>query len=58
MKIGDVVRLKEGGPKMTVEGRRDSKVACVWFDKRPDGTWGGLHRCEFEAAELMFDGAS
>lgn len=31
---GDVVRLKSGGPKMTVHGEkhRSSQVICVWFD--------------------------
>lgn len=31
---GDVVRLKSGGPKMTVHGEkhRSSQLICVWFD--------------------------
>lgn len=36
LKIGDVVRLKSGGPKMTVTGRRDSindgeGLWCSWI---------------------------
>lgn len=35
--LGDVVRLKSGGPRMTVEnlGDRlgDEVVCCVWFEK-------------------------
>jgi uncharacterized protein YodC (DUF2158 family) len=40
-KIGDVVRLKSGGPKMTIDRftfnhatKKDNKdiVECVWFD--------------------------
>ncbi|MEJ7604533.1 MAG: DUF2158 domain-containing protein [Kofleriaceae bacterium] len=32
MKAGDVVRLKGGGPRMTVEVVDDGGVQCVWFD--------------------------
>jgi uncharacterized protein YodC (DUF2158 family) len=45
--IGDVVRLKSGGPKMTVNGIQESNeiekrnlVHCVWFEEgiiRPEG---------------------
>ena len=33
LKIGDVVRLKSGGPKMTVAKPEDKygQVKCVWF---------------------------
>lgn len=31
--IGDVVQLKSGGPKMTVESMDTDGVKCVWFDK-------------------------
>lgn len=32
-KIGDVVQLKSGGPKMTIEDRKDDgRFGCVWFD--------------------------
>lgn len=30
--VGDVVRLKAGGPKMTVEAVEGQNVDCVWFD--------------------------
>ena len=30
---GDVVRLKSGGPAMTVESVKETKVAVVWIDK-------------------------
>lgn len=33
MNLGDVVMLKSGGPKMTVELNADGKVHCVWFEK-------------------------
>jgi uncharacterized protein YodC (DUF2158 family) len=30
---GDRVRLKSGGPTMTIEGVNDEDLSCVWFDK-------------------------
>ena len=32
-KVGDVVVLKSGGPRMTVEEIEGQEVQCVWFDK-------------------------
>lgn len=33
MKVGDVIRLKSGGPQMTVNQlHSDSTVECFWFD--------------------------
>ncbi|MCB1764452.1 MAG: DUF2158 domain-containing protein [Candidatus Competibacteraceae bacterium] len=32
LKIGDVVMLKSGGPKMTVSDKEDNDVFCIWFD--------------------------
>lgn len=29
--IGDVVRLKSGGPNMTVDNAASSRIQCVWF---------------------------
>lgn len=31
--IGDVVKLKSGGPKMTVSSIEDKACKCVWFDQ-------------------------
>lgn len=45
-KIGDVVQLKSGGPKMTIDaidkfgmGATHNQARCVWFDgtKRVEG---------------------
>lgn len=33
MQIGDIVRLKSGGPKMTVTAVEDEQVSCTWFDR-------------------------
>ncbi len=31
--VGDVVQLKSGGPKMTVDRILDSGIHCVWFSE-------------------------
>jgi len=31
VKIGDVVQLKSGGPKMTVNEIANTQTNCVWF---------------------------
>ena len=35
-KLGDVVRLKSGGPKMTVEKKLSSTLefTCTWFNEK------------------------
>lgn len=59
IKIGDVVKLKSGGPLMTVDraaangvGGRTSRFRCVWFagEARVEG--------EFDTASLMISGSS
>lgn len=32
LKVGDIVQLKSGGPKMTIENIRDGEICCTWFD--------------------------
>ena len=46
LKRGDVVRLKSGGPKMTVEdvSSDGDEVSCAWFNQ--DAQRGGLFRQE------------
>lgn len=29
--VGDIVKLKSGGPEMTVQRERDSYYTCQWF---------------------------
>jgi uncharacterized protein YodC (DUF2158 family) len=31
-KVGDEVKLKSGGPAMTVEEVNEGDILCVWFD--------------------------
>lgn len=47
MKPGDIVVLKSGGPKMTVERLNGLDAACVWF-----GDEGIVHTSEFPVACL------
>lgn len=53
-KLGDIVRLKIGGPKMTVEGQSDNgyDVDCVWF-VQVDGGWEGPIRDTFHRMVLV-----
>jgi len=44
---GDIVRLKSGGPKMTVLSLENGSVTCKWFDRN-----GKLHTDEFAAVLL------
>lgn len=48
-KAGDVVVLKSGGPRMTVQGEGDfeGQVLCQWFDK------GEVKTGSFPAASLV-----
>lgn len=42
MKIGDVVQLKSGGPRMTVHtldndmDDSEAEVTCMWFDEKQE----------------------
>lgn len=57
---GDVVRLKSGGPKMTVENAGEDAmtgqpfVTCVWFEK----TAAKRHQFSPDALELAGEGRS
>lgn len=33
IKIGDVVKLRSGGPRMTIVGIHGSDFTCTWFDQ-------------------------
>lgn len=59
LKAGDVVVLKTGGPRMTVERADLTGVDCVWFRLvdfvRDDGvaTWDGPHKGTFPIEVLV-----
>ena len=46
-KVGDVVRLKTGGPEMTVEAtdEKSPDVICTWIAERFAGTVGSRRYC-------------
>ena len=48
-KPGDIVRLKSGGPQMTVESidKKDGGLLCLWFDE------GQLEDAVFESVALV-----
>ena len=41
LKVGDTVRLKSGGPLMTIESIEDNRAFCNWFsnDELKNGTF-------------------
>lgn len=47
--VGDVVRLKSGGPLMTIVEIDDEEVTCVWF---PTTDYTQVRRTEFIDAAL------
>ena len=49
MKPGDIVRLKSGGPRMTIQAILDDRVVCKWFDKNDTEQSGGYN---IESLEL------
>jgi uncharacterized protein YodC (DUF2158 family) len=60
LNVGDVVTLKTGGPKMTVQriGMTpiDGMVArCTWFERSDDvgKEWAGPFNAEFPASTLV-----
>ena len=34
IKVGDIVKVKSGGPKMTVESITNDTIFCKWFVKK------------------------
>jgi uncharacterized protein YodC (DUF2158 family) len=59
-RLGDVVRLKAGGPKMTIE-RIAEGVECVWFDSYHQVSdtdpvrYGSLNRALFSMESLEIE---
>ena len=52
LNVGDVVRLKSGGPAMTVEAIDGPAVRVVWFDEKQQA-----HRESFPPETLALEGA-
>ena len=43
-KVGDIVQLKSGGPRMTVESvEATNSLFCVWFDETEQGNSVRVH---------------
>ncbi|MBF0169404.1 MAG: DUF2158 domain-containing protein [Alphaproteobacteria bacterium] len=41
--VGDTVRLKSGGPVMTIEKMENDRIFCVWFDSKNELQRNGFH---------------
>ncbi len=57
-KLGDVVRLKSGGPKMTVEKKLSSttgEVSCAWFNEKEKDVQRDIFRREVLEEVLELD---
>ncbi len=50
-KLGDLVQLKSGGPKMTVNSKYDDTYYCVWFS----GTKNNKAQFSFDALQPYVD---
>ena len=37
MKVGDLVQLNSGGPRMTVAWLQDEQAGCIWFAEALNG---------------------
>jgi uncharacterized protein YodC (DUF2158 family) len=63
-KVGDVVQLKSGGPKMTVTDvslatdKKDAVVTCIWFPTTTDPKLGTLTFRPEVLRKLPADGES
>lgn len=55
-KVGDVVALRTGGPRMTIaevcSGSTIPHVYCEWFVQSADGVWSSLQQAEFSPEQL------
>jgi uncharacterized protein YodC (DUF2158 family) len=47
VKVGETVRLRAGGPLMTVDSLNNEQAMCVWFERDGEGGWGTLRAGQF-----------
>ena len=52
LKVGDVVVLKSGGPKMTIFSIVENDICCVWFIQNGDVSYSGPYSREFKYDQL------
>jgi uncharacterized protein YodC (DUF2158 family) len=51
VKVGQIVKLRNGGPPMTVNQILwDDMIECMWFDKDDN-----LHKEKFHQSALLFE---
>jgi uncharacterized protein YodC (DUF2158 family) len=48
---GDVVRLKSGGPKMTIDSKDGEDYFCIWFDSKNEQKQNSFSGPVLEAVE-------
>lgn len=46
--VGDIVRLKSGGPNMTIDNASSERIICVWFDEAKTYHMRNLHQGAIE----------
>jgi len=51
-KIGDVVTLKSGGPKMTINNI-DTNICCTWFNQITNSNYEGPLEADFKEDQLL-----
>lgn len=54
IKIGSIVKLNSGGPRMTVVSLNDGFVGCSWFSCKPLIINGVLSAKEYELSSNIF----
>lgn len=52
IKPGDIVTLKSGGPRMTVQSVNGRSAECAWFVRYADDGYGPLQGARFDLDAL------
>ncbi len=54
--ICDVVTLKSGGPKMTIQSLENNSAVCIWFPKTADSNYSSqMSKATFPLALLVHE---